>query len=306
MADRLSDTNLPCVKKSKAPVKRRKIVLLGARGQLGTAIRTLAPPDWDLICPTREELDLSAGQNLEIFLDAEKPDCLFNASAYNAVETAESDPSIAIALNATAVGRMAFWSRRNRATMIHFSTDYVFPGNSGLPIQESAPTHPINAYGSSKAAGERLFLESETKGCLIRTSAVFGPRQGGPSTHNFIEKILHQTTKNSPFSVRVDLHFSPTCAKHLAQFAIARLEAGDSGIYHCTNRGTTTWFHWAREILSQMNIAPELAVPASGPSEAAANRPRYSVLANTKAFNLSTLTWQEATKHYLFTQTQDA
>jgi dTDP-4-dehydrorhamnose reductase len=278
----------------------KTVLLLGAGGQLGSALRRLAPADWRLVTPPRREIDLtSPAESLEKYLDSVSSDLVIHASAYNAVEKAESDRSTAYALNASVVGTLADWCRRTDGYLVHFSTDYVFPGDRPEPIPESAPVSPLNTYGLSKAAGEERFQAGRARGCLIRTSAVFGHRPGMAEPHNFIEKIIHQASKMQPFSVRCDLHFSPTWADDLARFAIARIAAEETGIFHCTSRGETTWHDWARFILSRLGLDPDLASPSEGAPAGAVRRPAHSVLANTRAPDDTLLTWNQATELYL-------
>jgi dTDP-4-dehydrorhamnose reductase len=282
-------------------MKTVRVVLFGAGGQTGCALRRLAPADWDWTCPSRREIDLAVDRDrLTDFLAHVRPGVIINASAYNAVEAAEKHPEEAHALNARAVEILAEWSIRRAVYLVHFSTDYVFAGLGSEPIPPAEQPDPRNVYGASKAAGERPFLTGASPGCLIRTSAVFGTRNRPEAPHNFVEKILARARLGQPFAVREDLGFAPTLADDLARFALACVIRRTPGIHHCTSDGETTWFGWAREIVRQAGLVETLVQPTAGDPPGQAVRPRYTVLQNTHPPDAPPRTpWQTALQNYL-------
>jgi dTDP-4-dehydrorhamnose reductase len=282
-------------------MKTVRVVLFGAGGQTGCALRRLAPSDWDWTCPSRREIDLAADcDRLTLFLGHVRPDVIINASAYNAVEEAEKHPEEAHAINARAVDFLAEWSVRRSVHLVHFSTDYVFAGLGSEPISPAEKPAPQNVYGASKAAGERAFLADEPGRCLIRTSAVFGTRSRSEVPHNFVEKILARARLGQPFAVREDLCFAPTWTDDLARFAIACVTRRTPGIHHCTSEGETTWFGWARDIVRRAGLSETLVQPTAGTPPGQAVRPRYTVLQVTHPPDAPPRTpWQTALQNYL-------
>jgi len=279
----------------------RRVVLFGGSGQLGHALQKLAPADWTLLTPNRDRVDLGAPfPRLADWLDRQQPDVVVNATGYNAVEQAESEPDLARLINATAPAQIARWAISRSTYFVHFSSDYVFSGDQNSPIRPETPTAPLNVYGQSKADGETPFLGGDPPGALVRTSAVFGTRQPKGRTHNFVEKILSRAELGECFLVRNDLTFCPTWADDLARFTVRCVGEQSRGIFHCTSEGATTWFEWAREILLQANYDPTRVVPTRGDPTGLARRPRYTVLACTHGRELVESTpWKTALQRYL-------
>lgn len=278
--------------------RSHRVALFGASGQLGVAIRKLAPSHWEIQRPTRREADfLDGGLTVTAWLEKHRPQVVINAAAYNAVEQAEKEPMQARQINAQTPANLATWASNHGAYLVHFSSDYVFSGQDTEPIKEDSPPEPVNAYGTSKAEGEKLFCHAEAEGCLIRTSAVFGPREQPPTSHNFVEKIIVRASGENPFPVREDLTFCPTWSMDLARVTLQKIEDRASGIFHCTSMGATTWLEWAREILAQLGKNSDLAEPCRGNLAGGAPRPQYTVLKDS--FNHPSTPWQSALKVYL-------
>jgi dTDP-4-dehydrorhamnose reductase len=253
------------------------ILLLGATGQLGTAIRGLLT---DYVAPPRADLDLSNfnPDRADEVVSSARPDVVVNCAAYTAVDKAEEEEDVATAVNGEAVGVLADVTAGHGIPLITFSTDYVFNGNAAMPYVEADATEPVNAYGRSKLVGERLALEANPKALVIRTSWVIS------GTHpNFVATMLRLASEGKELTVVDDQHGRPTVAEDLARATLDAVEKGASGLLHLTNEGTTTWFGLARASIELAGHDPELVQPCRTedyPTPAA--RPGYSVLGSTR------------------------
>ena len=247
------------------------IAVTGANGQLGTAFRRLLGSKARYL--TRGDLDLRDIASIGSVLDRLRPSTLINCAAYTAVDAAETDEETARIVNAEAVEEMAVWCARNGARFVTFSTDYVFDGTLGRPYVESDKICPINAYGRTKAEGERRALAANPDALVIRTSWLFS------STHpNFVSEIL-ELAHRGPVEVVDDQTGSPTSVEDLVDRTVRVFGLGAVGLLHISNRGEATWFELARSAVEIAGMNPERVVPAStDASSQSARRPRYSVL----------------------------
>ena len=250
------------------------ILVTGGAGQLGTAFRKVVPGarfvdvgDFDL---TRADL-------LVADLAEMQPEAIVNCAAFTSVDRAEREEGLATEVNGTAVGLMAAYAAVQEIPFLTFSTDYVFPGDGTVPYVESSPTAPLNAYGRSKAAGERAALGICPGALVVRTSWLVS------GTHpNFVATMLRRAAERE---VRVvdDQWGCPTMADDLAPAAWAALRAGVSGLLHLTNTGETTWFRLARAAVRLAGLHSGRIIPcttAEYPSPA--RRPAYSVLGSER------------------------
>jgi dTDP-4-dehydrorhamnose reductase len=280
----------------------RILLLLGARGQLGTDLaRVFAGPE--LVTLAREELDITDGTAVERVLTAAAPAVVLNATAFNRVDDAESDPQPAFAVNAVATHHLARAASRVGARLVHFSTDYVFGGAGPGPFAEDALPAPVNAYGVSKLAGEHLVQSAGPQHLVIRTCGLYGLAGSRGKGGNFVETMLRLAREGRAIRVVEDQVCTPTYSEDLAD-AVRRLLAVDppGGLYHVTNDGTCSWFEFARQIFVLTGLAPDLAPTTSEAYGAPARRPANSVLANTRfpALGLAPLRpWPEALRSYL-------
>lgn len=265
------------------------ILLTGGSGQLGTALRPLLG---EVTAPPTTDLDLSKPAQVEAYLDSHRPRVIVNCAAYTAVDQAEDEPEVANNVNGESVGVMARYAAGAGIPLVTFSTDYVFDGKANRPYLESSPTSPLNAYGRSKALGERLALASHP-GCLVvRTSWLLS------ATHpNFVTKIIDRA-RSAPVEVVSDQIGCPTYAPDLAGAVVEALQGGTTGLLHLTNGGETSWFDLARTACALAGIDPERVAPvdtADYPTRA--KRPAYSVLESERLAEAGIAPlrpWQEA------------
>ena len=222
-----------------------RVLLLGNTGQLGwEAERTLAclGPVTALDYP---EVDFSRPESLRGVVDAVKPQVIYNAAAYTAVDRAESDIEKARLINAVAPGVLAEEARRHSAVLVHISTDYVFDGSKGSPYVEEDTTHPLNGYGLTKLEGEQAVLQAGEAVVVLRTAWVYSTRRD-----SFVSKVLQWARKQTTLKVVDDQVSNPTWARMLAEVsALLLAKGGDNlytwlrerrGVYHLAGSGSAS------------------------------------------------------------------
>ena len=287
-----------------------QILLFGKNGQVGWELQRILPSLGQVIALDYDELDLTNLKALETKLAELKPDLIVNASAYTAVDRAESERDLAMKVNGQAPGIMAEAARSSGAMLVHYSTDYVFDGTKGSPYVETDAPNPLNVYGESKLAGEEVIQQAADAYLILRTSWVYSTRlQSG-----FVQKVLAWARQNETLRIVEDQFGCPTWARMLAEatgFLIAK--GGDQldeyfkqyrGIYHIAGKGGASRFKWAEAVLAcdphrdeQLVKHLEPALSSDFPTPAA--RPVYSVLSCAhfeNTFGLRIPNWMESLK----------
>jgi dTDP-4-dehydrorhamnose reductase len=283
------------------------IVLFGKNGQLGSEFQRSLPGLGKLTSLDYEDLDLCDAHALQQKLNELKPDLIVNASAYTAVDRAETEQETAMKINALAPGIMAEWAQNSGAALVHYSTDYVFDGRKGSPYVENDPATPLNMYGKSKLAGEENIQQAGGAYLILRTSWVYSV--GGTG---FVNKVLEWARKNQTMKIVSDQISNPTWARELADAAISVLSAHRGnlqdvikerrGVYHLAGGGYASRFEWARKILTNDPNRTEQLVQTIEPvsSDAfptPAVRPLFSALDCTKfreTFGFSLPDWADS------------
>ncbi|HKY04324.1 MAG TPA: dTDP-4-dehydrorhamnose reductase [Blastocatellia bacterium] len=226
------------------------VIVLGAAGQLGRALTALL--DDRCVGLTRSQLDLAQPSRVVSCLDRLGPSSVINAAAYTQVDKAEEEEGQAFQINAQAPGLIARWCAKAGVPFLHFSTDYVFPGTGIRPWTESDSVAPVNAYGRTKAEGEKQVAEAGGRWLVLRTSWVYSL-----AGKNFLNTILRLATEREVLNIVDDQHGAPTFASDLAEAAITALEQAMSarefpaGVYHVCNSGETTWHGFAKAIIEE-------------------------------------------------------
>ena len=273
-----------------------KILLAGASGQLGRELATQLAPLAELVCvdrdvlPGKEEtvrLDLGDFSAVASLLEHTRPDIIVNAAAYTAVDPAEDDRETAFRLNAELPRALAGWTADNGSFLLHYSTDYVFPGTADRPYREQDDTGPINVYGESKLAGENAVAESGCRHIVARTSWVYSGHG-----NNFVLTMLRLAAERSRLAIVGDQFGCPTWARNLAAASRRMLEKSAAGfgngprggLYHYCDEDAVSWYEFARIIVATaeeiglLEQVPDIAAITSQEFAQKARRPGYSVL----------------------------
>ncbi|MBK6659223.1 MAG: dTDP-4-dehydrorhamnose reductase [Proteobacteria bacterium] len=290
--------------------RKRRILLLGAQGQVGTELCRCLAPLGELLAmdhgDTARAIDLEDHDALPSLLEASKADLIVNAAAYTDVDRAERESARAHSVNGRAVAVLGECAARMNVPVIHYGTDYVFDGSARAPYAEDAPTAPLNVYGQSKLAGEAALVAGDSACLVLRTSWIYGLRG-----RNFLRTVLRLAREQPALRVVNDQHGSPTWARSVATVTallVAKLgfSAADyrdyRGIYHLTNAGQTTWYGFAQAVLAGAPLSAPSRRPLVTPIVTAdyptpATRPAYSVLDNRKlarTFELAAEPWEMA------------
>jgi dTDP-4-dehydrorhamnose reductase len=189
------------------------------------------------------------------------------------VDGAEGDERAATSINADGAGRLAERCRTVGATLLHFSTDYVFDGKAAQPYSTDHPISPINAYGRSKAAGEMAIRESGCEHLIVRTSSLYAPWGA-----NFVRTMVRLGKEKDSLRVVDDQRARPTSAEYLAERSFGLIERGARGTYHIADGGSCSWYEFAVEIMRLTGSSSRVAPCSSDEFPRPAARPRYSVL----------------------------
>jgi dTDP-4-dehydrorhamnose reductase len=273
-----------------------RALVVGAGGQLGRELASLLGDEraWS---GDHSDLDVTDTVALDAVVDRVRPDVIFNAAAYNRVDAAETEVSRALEVNSLGPRLLAGAARRVRARLVHFSTDYVFDGETSRPYRESDRPRPLGVYGASKLAGEHLVAAAGAEHLIVRTSGVLGRGGSRQKGGSFAERILGQAREGRPLRVVTDQTFAPTGAQDLAAAALALARSGASGLVHVTNEGSCSWHELAVAALALAGIDAKVEAITSAGLELAARRPAYSVLDTARARQLGLpplRPWREA------------
>ena len=284
-----------------------KILLFGANGQVGWELQRSLRPLGELVALDHDSGELAADfskpESLAATVAAVRPDVVVNAAAHTAVDRAESEPALAQAINADAVGVLARAAAASGAWLVHYGTDYVFDGRGDQPRDEDAPTAPLSVYGRTKLAGEEQIRASGCRHLVLRTSWVYAARGG-----NFAKTMLRLARERSTLNVIDDQVGAPTGAELLADLSAhmiraARAQPALSGTYNAVAAGATSWHGYARLVIETARArGVALALPPDGlaaiPTSAyptPAPRPLNSRLDTRKlreAFGLALPPWE--------------
>ncbi|MDF2724052.1 MAG: dTDP-4-dehydrorhamnose reductase, partial [Paenibacillus sp.] len=281
----------------------KRIVLLGANGQLGTDIRRVfRGEEAELVPLFRSDLDVERTADIAAKLqEAGRCDVLINCTSYHKTDECEDFAGKAFAVNALAPQEMARYCRDIGAMFIHFTTDYVFDGRKRTPYTEDDATSGLNVYGISKAAGEQLVCAYGERYFIFRVSSLFGTAGASGKGGNFVETMLRVAATGKPLRVVADQMMSPTHTLDIAETVKAFVMNGmaDYGIYHCSGEGECSWHDFAEEIFRQRGIDADLSPVSSAEYPTKAKRPAYSVLDNGKLAAIRPMPrWQDALRDY--------
>ena len=285
---------------------KKKILLTGINGQVGHALQPLLA-GFDCVGLSRQDLDLTNVDMIRRVIREIKPDMIINPAAYTAVDKAESEPDLAYAINAIAPGVIAEEAGKLGSALVHFSTDYVYDGRKSSAYSEFDQVNPISIYGKSKLAGEDAIRAVGVPHLILRTSWVYGAYG-----KNFLMTIIRLASEREELGIVADQFGAPTASLSIAEGLEKLLlkwvpeHEHQTGVYHFTNTGSTTWHGFACEIVKQYSAIERLKVSeksikplttADYPTPAA--RPENSCLNHEKlksTFGLVLPSWQDGLK----------
>ena len=229
-----------------------KILLTGKSGQVGWELQRSLAVLGGVIALGRSQLDLSDADAIRRVVREIKPKLIVNPAAYTAVDKAESEPELAMAINAVAPGVMAEEAARLNIPLLHYSTDYVYDGAKTGPYVETDLTHPLGVYGKSKLAGEDAIRAVGLPHLILRTSWVYGARG-----KNFLRTILRLATEREQLRVVNDQIGAPTWSRSIAEATLMALKNWNEalgGTYHLTCSGQTSWHGFAQAIVEEYEM----------------------------------------------------
>ncbi len=289
-----------------------RVLVTGAGGQVGTELARALQGRAEAVCLDRSALDLADPAAIAARVREVRPRVILNAAAYTAVDRAEAERDLALAINGVAPGVLAEEARRAGALLVHFSTDYVFDGTKEGPYVEGDPTAPVNAYGATKLAGEHAIAAAGGEHLVLRTSWVYGPHG-----RNFLLTMLKLAETRPELRVVDDQRGAPTSSRQIARGVVSLLGGGErpldeagiaqaaaaSGLYHFTAAGETTWHGFAQAIFEVRSArsggtlaAPRVIAIPTRDFPTPARRPANSLLSNARleaAFGMRLGSWRE-------------
>jgi len=286
----------------------KKILITGKNGQVGWELQRSLATFGHVVATDAEDLDLADADAIRNTLREVRPDIIINPAAYTAVDKAESDPDLAMAVNGVAPGILAEEAKRLGALLVHYSTDYVYDGSKTSPYVEDDVPNPQSVYGRTKLAGDEAIRTTGCRHLILRTSWVYGVHGG-----NFVKTMLRLAKEREKLTIVSDQFGAPTWARDIAQATASALGNWQTknwndelcGLYHLTAAGRTNWHQYAVEVVrlarehdailkdKQLDIkgiaTHEYPLPAK--------RPANSILTNNKirdAFGIAMPAWQDS------------
>jgi dTDP-4-dehydrorhamnose reductase len=277
-----------------------RVLVTGAAGMLGHALRESCPAEVTMIGLDLPELDITDPASVERAIVGHHPDALLNGAAYTDVDGCESHEPEALAVNGAGAGVVASACRSAGIPVLHVSTDYVFDGKIPAPgaYAEEDATGPLSAYGRTKLAGEQALASSCPEHWIVRTQWLYGL-----SGKNFVETMLRLAADRDSLAVVDDQVGCPTSTHDLAPVLWSiLLRRPPHGIYHASSAGSCSWHEFAAEIFRQAEVTIKLDRMDSAALDRPAPRPARGVLGGAKlaaALGAEMPSWQESLRRYL-------
>ncbi|WP_299872377.1 dTDP-4-dehydrorhamnose reductase [uncultured Cocleimonas sp.] len=266
----------------------KKVLITGADGQLGFELQRSLPDGFECLATDKDALDITDAQAVNAYIQQQKPDVIINSAAYTAVDKAEEETDLAIAINTTGAKNLAQAAKDNHIKLVQISTDFVFDGKACSPYKVDAVTDPDGYYGKTKRDGDNLVAEILGDDALIiRTSWLY-------SSHgsNFVKTMLRFMQEREELGIIADQIGTPTWANSLANAVWKAIELDTTGFHHWSDAGVASWYDFAYAIMEEgvslglldKEITINPITTADYPTPA--SRPCYSVLDKT-------VTWKE-------------
>ena len=278
-----------------------RVLVTGAAGQLAQALIEEFGPDHDLVRAAHADLDIANERQVLTRLVALQPAVILNCAAYNKVDLAEDHAVAALDVNAFGVRSLARGAAQVGATLVHFSTDFVFNGTAAQPYTEEDRPNPGNVYGASKLLGE-WFAREAPRHYVLRVESLFG----GPKAISSIDRIVDAIIERREVRVFADRIVSPSYVVDVAMAARRLLERSLAfGLYHCVNLGHASWLELTREAVRLIGGDARVIPVRLADVALRARRPRFSALSNAKlaAAGIVMPDWQDALRRYVAART---
>jgi len=282
---------------------KMKILVTGAKGQLGKKIIDILGRDYQLVLTDVDNMNITDIDAIKTVVEKEKPDYIIHAAAYTQVDKAEENIELCRKVNSLGTKNIAMIAQEYDITLIYISTDFVFDGSKNIPYSENDTANPLSVYGLTKFEGEEFIRDICSKYYIIRVAWLFGELPEGHPGTNFVEVML-KLAKEKPFlSVVNDQVGSPTYTGDLVE-TISKIinQSPEFGTYHFSGTGEFSWYDFAKEIFRQTNTEVDLKPIASSEYPQKAKRPAYSYLNKTKienALGIRVRPWQKMLEEYL-------
>jgi dTDP-4-dehydrorhamnose reductase len=282
-----------------------RIIIIGSKGQLGTALLEILPKNYDLIGmdivsdKQTKHIDIIDSPQVHSLFQELEPDVVINTAAFHVTDQCEKDPDTSFKVNALGARNVAVACQEINAKVVFISTDYVFDGMKKEPYTEYDAPNPLSIYGKSKLAGENYVKTVCQKYFIVRTAGIFGGEK-----NNFVKTMIRLGKERDKLNVVYDQIHSPTYSFDLARKIGELIETSLYGTYHISNNGITSWYDYARKIFELTGLDKKVEVAKITAKEygAPAPRPAYSVLRN---YNLELQgmddlqLWEDALKRYI-------
>ena len=280
-----------------------KVLLFGANGQLGSDLLKVFQAAGDTVVPvTHAQVDICSEERVSEIMAEANPDVVLNTAAFHKVEECEKKPGLAFQVNSTAAMNLAQACSRSGASLVYFSTDYVFGGDQkSVPYEETDRPAPLNVYGISKVAGEHLIAANTDRYFIVRVCGLYGIAGSSGKGGNFVETMLKKALAGDAIRVVDDQVLTPTYTADLAEAVRKVILTGQFGLYHLTSEGQCSWYEFTRYIFERAGIDAKLSPVKTSEFFSPVKRPAYSVLSKAKlrSLGLSIPSWQDALPRYL-------
>ncbi len=282
-----------------------EIAVIGSNGQLGNDIYETLKREkkWDIIGLTHSDVDVSDIDSVFSVFKELKPNIIINTAAFHNVPLCEKEKEKAFSVNSQGAQNLADISNKLKATLIHFSTDYVFDGKKRAPYIETDAPNPLNVYAKSKLEGENRIREVAEKYYILRVAGLYGKYPSRVKGYNFVGLMLKLAKERDEIRVVADEFTTPTYTKEIAEQVRVIIEKEPPyDIYHATAEGECSWYEFAKTIFEIADVRTNLKKAEPGEFATEVNRPKYSVLENFnfKKENLNVFKhWREELEDYL-------
>jgi dTDP-4-dehydrorhamnose reductase len=274
-----------------------KILITGGKGQLGRALEDTLSSRYQIYAPAKEKLDVSEPLKLEHVVQNYKPDVIIHTAALTNVDKCETEAERAIQINTYGTQNIATAALISKAKLVYISTNFIFNGIGRIPYKEDNLPDPVNIYGFSKLAGEKLIKEILGSYFIVRTSWLYGPGK-----NNFVDRIVAMAEERNELNVVGDQYSTPTYTYDLAQAISNIISTEFYGTYHISNKGFCSRYEWVKEIFDFLGYRMKIRRVNSSSFSNSARRPEFAVLDNTTYKNVAGMElrdWRDALHSYL-------